>query len=125
MKFLGIDHIEIIVRDLEQQIAWYQMLGFELVRRTSHHGASAELKFPGDGDQPIIELHQVAGEENVGVNHIAYRVDDADAFAEHAEANGLKLEAGPTFYEPTGRTLANFRDPDGWRMQVVSRKPKS
>ena len=37
----GIDHIEIIVRDLDEYVAYLQKLGFELIMNTSHHGDSA------------------------------------------------------------------------------------
>jgi 4-hydroxyphenylpyruvate dioxygenase-like putative hemolysin len=33
----GIDHIEIIVRDIDESIAFFQKLGFELLTRTAHH----------------------------------------------------------------------------------------
>ena len=58
----GIDHIEIVVRDAEEYIAFMQTLGFEVITRTTHHSDSAELKLSGD-NQPIFEIHQVAGEE--------------------------------------------------------------
>ena len=47
MAVLGIDHIELIVRDVDEFVEFYQKLGFEVLMRTSHHGGSAELKLPG------------------------------------------------------------------------------
>ncbi len=58
----GIDHIELIVRDVEQFVTFFQNLGFELVARTKHHGDAAEMKLPGP-NQTIFEIHQVGGEE--------------------------------------------------------------
>lgn len=120
----GIDHIELIVRDVEEFVAFFQKLGFELVARTKHHGDAAELKLPGE-NQPIFEIHQVGGEEVIGVNHIALRVDDAEeAYAAFRES-GVAFTRGPKFIEPTGRTTVELRDPDGWRFQLVDaeRKP--
>src|SRR5919109_4055737 len=74
----GIDHIELIVRHLDESVEFFQKLGFKLLTRTSHHGASAELQLPGE-DQLIFEIHQVGGEENIGINHIAFKVDNAQA----------------------------------------------
>ena len=74
----GIDHIEIIVRDLDDYVAFLTALGFETVRQTDHHGRSVEMKPPGDG-QPLFEIHQASGEEVIGINHIALKVDDAAA----------------------------------------------
>ena len=114
----GIDHIELIVRDVEEFVAFFQTLGFKLLTRTSHHGASAELQLPGP-NQPIFEIHQVSGEENIGVNHIAFKVDNAQEAYAALQSNGLRSLRPPNFVAATGRTTVNFRDPDGWRLQLV------
>jgi glyoxylase I family protein len=116
-----IDHIEIIVRDLDAHVDYLRKLGFELITRTSHHGDSAELKLPGD-NQPIFELHQVGGEEVIGINHIAFRTDSVDAAYDRLLENGIKIEAPPHDVPSTGRTNINLRDPDGWRVQIVDAK---
>jgi len=120
----AIDHIEIIVRDLDAYIAYLRKLGFELVTRTSHHGDSAELKLPGDG-QPIFELHQVGGEEVIGINHIAFRTDDVNATYESLIEHGVRVDEEPHLVASTGRTNINLRDPDGWRVQIVDARRKS
>lgn len=114
----GIDHIELIVRDVEEFVAFFQKLGFKLLTQTSHHGESAELQLPGE-NQPIFEIHQVGGEENIGVNHIAFRVDNAQAAYESMQRQGIGGAKTPNFVRATGRTTVNFRDPDGWRLQLV------
>ena len=48
----AIDHIELIVRDVDAHIALFEKLGFEVLTRTAHHGGSAELRLPGE-NQPI------------------------------------------------------------------------
>ena len=118
-----IDHIEIIVRNAAEYTAFMETLGFEIINRTSHHGASAELKLPGEG-QPIFEIHQVEGEENPGVNHIAFAVDDArEAFE---QLSGARVEPinPPNYVQSTGRLTVNLRDPDGFRMQLVDAERK-
>ena len=121
---LSIDHIELIVRDVDEYVEFYQKLGFELLLRTSHHGGSAELQLPG-ANQPVIEIHSVSGEETIGVNHIAFRVTSAqEAFAE-VQQKGITPERGPHFVESTGRTNVNLRDPDGWRLQLVDSDRKT
>ena len=119
----GIDHIELIVRELEEYVAFMKTLGFEELTRTSHHGKSVELKAPGEG-QPIFEIHEATGEEVIGVNHIAFRVEDAHAAHAALAATNIKLKQ-PNFVESTGRTTVNLRDPDGWRMQLVDSKRES
>ena len=121
---LGIDHIEIIVRDVEEHVAFYEKLGFKVLLRSSHHGGSAELQLPGD-NQPVIEIHKVSGEENIGVNHIAFKVNSAHETHREIMDRGISPEREPHFVESTGRTNINLRDPDGWRLQLVDadRKP--
>lgn len=119
----GIDHIELIVRDVEAFVTFFQKMGFQLLTRTSHHGASAELQLPGP-NQPIFEIHQVGGEENIGVNHIAFRVDNAQAAYEEMQRQGIAART-PNYVAATGRTTVNFRDPDGWRLQLVDADRKA
>ena len=120
----GIDHIELIVRDVDEFVDFYQKLGFKLLARTSHHGGSAELQLPGP-NQPIFEIHTVGGEESIGVNHIAFKVNNAQEAYNDLSGKGISLERVPHFVEVTGRTNVNLRDPDGWRLQLVDseRKP--
>jgi catechol 2,3-dioxygenase-like lactoylglutathione lyase family enzyme len=120
----GIDHIELIVRDLDAYVGFLETLGFELLTRTTHHGGSVEMRMPGQ-DQPIFEIHQVGGEEVIGVNHIAFRVDDAEAAHAALGAAGVAVDEGPGFVPSTGRTTVNLRDPDGWRVQLVAADRKA
>jgi catechol 2,3-dioxygenase-like lactoylglutathione lyase family enzyme len=120
----GIDHIELIVRDVEEFVAFFEKMGFKVLTRTSHHGASAELQLPGD-NQPIFEIHQVGGEENIGVNHIAFKVDNAQGAYAELHGKGVKNMRTPNYVAATGRTTVNFRDPDGWRMQLVDAQRKA
>ena len=101
-------------------MAFLKTLGFETVRETPHHGGSIEMKPPGAG-QPVFEIHQVVGEEVIGVNHIAFRVDDVQAANEVLEKTKIDSKK-PNYVESTGRTTINLRDPDGWRMQLVDAK---
>jgi glyoxylase I family protein len=120
----GIDHIELIVRDVEEYVSFFEKMGFRVLTRTSHHGSSAELQLPGD-NQPIFEIHQVGGEENIGVNHIAFKVDSAQGSYDELQAKGLKTMRAPNYVKATGRMTVNFRDPDGWRMQLVDSDRKA
>ena len=121
---LRIDHIELVVHDLEEHIAFFETLGFQLVTRTLHHGGSAEMRLPGP-DQVTIEMHQVGAEEVPGCNHIAFAVEDVGQTREQLLAKGIKFETNPPSYggpilaKSTGRWLANFRTPDGWRLQLA------
>lgn len=120
----SIDHIELIVRDVDETVAYFQKLGFELLTKTGHHGGSAELQLPGP-NQPIFEIHTATGEEVIGINHIALKVDSSEQAYEKLQADGIAFVRGPKFIAATGRTTVEMRDPDGWRVQLVDaeRKP--
>ncbi|MHA1109170.1 MAG: VOC family protein [Alphaproteobacteria bacterium] len=120
----SIDHIELIVRDVDETVAYFRKLGFELLTKTGHHGGSAELQLPGP-NQPIFEVHTATGEEVIGINHLALKVDSSDQAYEKLQADGVVFTRGPKFIPATGRTTVEMRDPDGWRIQLVDaeRKP--
>ena len=123
----GIDHIELIVRDLDEYVAFFKTLGFEMVRETPHHGGSVEMKPPGDG-QPVFEIHQVVGEEVIGVNHIAFRVDDAGNPAHDQDCPSVSSNApqqastnSPAF-SPVATRLARYRRNHGERNPAPARR---
>jgi glyoxylase I family protein len=120
----GIDHIELVVRDVEQFVKLFESMGFEVILRTPHHGGSAEVKLPGEG-QTIFELHSVEGEENPGVNHIAFACEDIHETHKAMVKAGVVFEKAPFKVPATGRVIANFRDPDGWRLQLADMKRSS
>jgi glyoxylase I family protein len=113
-----IDHIEIEASDATEMADFLKKLGYEELRRTEHHGESFELK-PADGDGPIFEIHTVEGEEVPGINHIAFAVEDIEGITEDLEEKDVDSIVGPYDVEATGRTITNFRDPDGRRFQIV------
>ena len=121
-KILGIDHIEIIVKDtksMEAMIDFYTKMGFDLTLRTEHHGGSAEMSIPGG---LVVEMHVGGRQEVIGINHIAYIVEDIEKSHEYLSNQGVKFVDPPTLVRSTGRRLANLRDTEGWRVQFVDAK---
>jgi len=114
-----IDHIEIEASDATEMADFLEKLGYEERRQTEHHGQSYELE-PADSDGPIFEIHTVEGEEVPGINHIAFASEDLDGLAADLEENDVDSIVGPYDVDATGRTILNFRDPDGRRFQAVS-----
>jgi catechol 2,3-dioxygenase-like lactoylglutathione lyase family enzyme len=113
-----VDHIELIVHHFEEYVALFRALGFREIARTRHHGDSVEFQLPGE-HQPIFEIHKAGGEESIGINHLAFQVADVQGARHALAAQGVRVPDEPVFVRATGRTVLNFRDPDGWRLQLV------
>lgn len=113
-----IDHIEIEASDADEMAEFLKKLGFEEVRETEHHGTSYELE-PAHGEGPLFEIHTATGEEVPGINHIAFAVEDIEDVTEGLRESDVDQVTDPYHVEKTGRTITNFRDPDGRRFQIV------
>ena len=98
---MKIDHIAIVVKDLEATIALYtQTLGFTPVYReiVADQGIEAvglqagdsiiELLRPLDEDSPIAKYR---GDADTKLHHTAYRVDDIEAKLADLKAKGVRL----------------------------------
>ena len=121
MKILGFDHIQFIVKDIDESVDFFKKLGFKLERQTDHHGGSAEFRvFPGG---TILEIHTTKSNENPGHDHFAILVDDLDAAIRELREKGIKI-SDPRISPDTGRRLANFRDNDGFRWQLIAPEEK-
>ncbi len=98
-------HGGLSVPNLDEGIAWYRdVLGFELELRIPFPPANAELAYlvkgllrielfevkdatplPADRRDPIRDL------KTHGTKHLAFKVDDLDAFLEHVRARGADV----------------------------------
>ena len=130
MAIRGIDHIELIVRDVARHVEFFEKLGFKVGRKTSHHGDAVELQLPERNPEgkengefrTVFEIHSIEVEELPGINHIGFRCDDINETVADLKKKGLKFEQDPILLPASGRTFANLRDPDGWRIQLVDMK---
>ena len=104
-----IDHIEVLVDDLEKAEEYFtKKLGFKLLRRI-YEGKGLELTSPG-GDF-FLDLN-LGGPGHF--NHIAFKVDDINKEFEELKSKGVSfLEDAPFFNPGTGRTVADAADADG------------
>jgi len=129
MAFLGpIDHIDIVVENPLQMADFLVSIGFTLVRKLEHGGTAVELAFPGEGDQPILELtsrDQGNGKvRELGLRHIALRSSDIHKTFEELSSRGYTFDKPPRPIEATGRMVTNLKDPEGRSLQIVGAPPK-
>lgn len=119
----GLDHIDIVVEDVSLMRDFFVSVGFAVVRETDHSGGAVELRFPGEGEQPILELTPSRQPNKtarpLGLRHMALRVADIDATVADLAARGLRTSSAPRVVPETGRRLANLIDPAGNSLQLV------
>jgi len=120
-------HTRYRVSDLEKTVAFYRdVLGLELTRRHTSPRGSQLVFFKAPGSEEEIEIckYDGSGEVKVGydITHLAFEVDDLDAFAKHAAAKGYPLSDGPT---PTGSgsVIAFVDAPEGYEIELIQRAP--
>ena len=113
-----VDHIAITVPNVNAMAEFFTRLGFTEVRRTDHHGGAVEVKLPGEG-QVVIEFTTLRANENPGVNHVAFQVDNCEKAVAELQARGVTFDSGAHKVPESGRVIASFRDPLGFRLQLT------
>ena len=123
-------HTMIRVLDEQRSIAFYEALGFREEGRQRVGGDTATVIFlalPGDGARLELTLNDGRTEPyelGSGYGHIAVTVDDMDGeLARLAEA-GIAPEREPYAPYPGGPQICFVRDPDGYRIEMLSRNPE-
>jgi len=145
----SVDHINIVVSDLEKSVAFYtKILGFNEIRKghlegewiekvTGLKNICADVVFISTGSGPRIELlcyktpdgkSFVANSlpNTTGLRHIAFQVDDMEATVKKLKDANVKIVGGPATVPETiiahdsGRkTLCYFLDPDGTLLELA------
>lgn len=118
-------HTRYRVTDLAKTVAFYRdVLGLEETRRHTSPRGSQLVFFKAPASEEEIEICQFdeSGPVIIGpdVTHLAFEVDDLEAFAKHAAALGYPLSDGPT---PTGSgsVIAFIDAPEGYEIEIIQR----
>jgi len=118
-------HTRYRVSDLEKTVSFYkEVLGLQEVHRSKSPRGSELVFFKAPGSEEEIEICKFdgSGAVNVGndITHLAFEVDDLDAFARHAASKGYPLSDGPT---PTGggSVIAFVDAPEGYEMELIQK----
>lgn len=115
---LRMDHVDVVVEDVEGARNFLERLGLQVVRRLDHHGVAYEMRLPGE-NQVTLEIHDAAHAGDVGLRHLAFLVDDYDAALAEAQSRGFVLESGWRKIAATGRDVMNVVSPVGLRIQLT------
>lgn len=124
-------HTMLRVGNLERSISFYtSFLGMKELRRTEVPDGKYTLVFVGYGDEKshtVLELTYNWGVEQYEIGtafgHLALGVPDIYAACERLRAAGVKIarEPGPVKFGTT--VIAFIEDPDGYKIELIERKP--
>jgi lactoylglutathione lyase len=116
-------HTRYRVFDLEKTVAFYRdVLGLEEVRRSTSGRGSQLVFFKAPDSEELIEICKFDGSGPVQVGsdltHLAFEVEDIDAFAKHSAAFGYPLSDGP-HKSPNGSAIAFVDAPEGYEVELI------
>jgi len=122
-------HTRYRVSDLEKTVSFYKdVLGLEETHRsTSGRGSQLVfLKTPGSAEEIEICKFDQSGPVIVGpdLTHLAFEVDDLEAFARHAASLGYPLSDGP-HRSRSGSSIAFIDAPEGYEIELIQKAPQS
>ena len=117
-------HIAIICSDWEQTKEFYvNKLGFEMTLEAYRPAQADYLRMLSLGETPLEVFlrpdapQRVNNPEAMGLRHLAFRVEDAEAAAQWLHSRGIETE--PVREDPyNGGKFTFFRDPDGLPLEI-------
>jgi lactoylglutathione lyase len=115
-------HTRYRVADLERTVSFYkEVLGLAETRRSTTSRGSQVVLLKAPESEELIEICKFdqSGPVVVGpdLTHLAFEVDDLDAFARHAAAKGYPLSDGP-HRSSSGGAFAFIDAPEGYEIEL-------
>jgi lactoylglutathione lyase len=122
-------HTRYRVNDLDKTAAFYRdVLGLKEVSRHKSSRGSTLAFFQAPHGEEQIELCQYAPSGPVMVQpdltHIAFEVEDLEAFARAAKEKGYPLSEEPSVTS-SGSKIAFIDGPEGYEFELIERKKKT
>ena len=115
------DHIGVRVRDLDRALAFYRVLGFDLVHRAENddvviirneHGVELNLVFNAKAGDLTTNILMDVPDKFPGYTHIALRVSSIPATIAALKANNIAITQGSVSFGQGGQVSVFIRDPD-------------
>lgn len=118
-------HTRYRVQDIERTTTFYtKVLGLEEVSRHTSPRGSELVFFKAPKSEELIEIckYEASGPVIVGpdLTHLAFQVENLQAFAAHAASLGYPLSDGPT-HTSTGSIIAFIDAPEGYEIELIQR----
>jgi len=120
-----LDHIAITVRNLQETIDFYSKLGFKTGQRSETPTQTILFLEAGLARLEVFSPKETVtppelGERDVGIKHIALKVDDIWGIYEEARSRGVVFNSEPR-HTPMGPVVTSFKDPNGILLQLIQR----
>lgn len=121
-------HTRMRVDDLERTVKFYEkILGLKVARRSESPRGSklAFLEVPNGEETIEITYFPDSGSVQVQPDlvHLAFEVEDMEAFRRHIQACGVEFSDGPEVTS-SGSTIAFIDAPEGYEIELIQR-PRS
>jgi lactoylglutathione lyase len=118
-------HTRYRVNDLEKTVAFYRdVLGLHESRRHTSPRGSKLVFFQVPSGNEEIELCEFVASGPVQVppdlTHLAFEVEDMEAFRRHAEALGYPFSDGPV-KTSSGSVIAFIDAPEGYEIELIEK----
>jgi lactoylglutathione lyase len=118
-------HTRYRVNDLERTVRFYRdILGLQEVDRRKSPRGSELVFMKAPESEELIELSCYPASGSVQVQpdltHLAFEVDDLEAFTRDLEKKGVKLSDGPT-RSSSGSVFAFIDAPEGYEIELIQR----
>ena len=116
-----VDHIGVRVRDLDRALAFYKILGFNLLRQAegddvaiirNPQGVELNLVFNANAGDPGANILMDVTDKLPGYTHIALRVTSIPATIAALKTNNIVITQGPVTFGDSGQISVFIRDPD-------------
>jgi lactoylglutathione lyase len=119
-------HTRYRVNDLEKATSFYRdVLGLQEISRHASPRGSTLVFFKAPGSAETIEICHYPKSGPVVVQtdltHLAFEVEDLDAFARETAAKGYPLSDGPTI-TGSGSKIAFIDGPEGYEVELIEKK---
>jgi len=119
-----VDHIEIAVDHVEEEVEFFKSMGFEEISRSGEAPKlSVQLKLPGE-NQVMFKIFLTKEGRKPGVDHISFELTDGAATREGMKAQGIVFKDEGKFVAKYGHEVSNLVDPNGnkWQFTEIVKK---